>query len=325
MSDVVLRRFRDGDEEAVNRGFNRVFGHHRRLEEWRWKFPPEAGGRLILIAEEAGEVVAHFAALPMRLRIDDREVRAGQVVDAYSTRRQGLFVRLVHRFYERFCGPEPGRIALVYGFPGERHFRLGVRKLRYTEPLPVAFWSRGPAASPAGAGWLGRLQGWRVRRGPDAAAADRLWDRARSRYPVAAVRDGAWINRRFHRRPGVDYLHLVAERWGEPAALAVLRPPEGEGAERVLSWAELVWDGRATALLALDREVARLAAGSEARESHLWLANDRAAARLLAGRGWIRREHPQRLCLGAVPFRPDIDATAVCRRLYLTMGDGDLV
>jgi hypothetical protein len=333
---ALLRPFRPGDEEAVNDGFNRVFGHRRPLAEWHWKFPPGASlalGRPIFVAVDKERVVAHFAALPVPLRIDGREVTAGQVVDVYSERRPGVFVRLVHRFYDELCGPEAGDIALVYGFPGERHFQLGVKKLRYSEPLPVAFWSRGPAAPRSRRFWLqrflpARLGGWRVRQGFDPEAADRLWRRSAHRYPVAAVRDAAWLRRRFTGRPGVEYLHLRVERRGEPAALAVLRLP-GSGAEegprRGLAWAELVWDGRRGALEALDAEVARLAREAGAEASRLWLANDPRAEAILERRGWQRREHPQRLCLGAVSFDPAIDADDLCRRLYLTLGDGDLV
>ena len=111
---------------------------------------------------------------------------------------------------------------------------------------------------------------------------------------------------------------------GRPAALAVLRGTGEE--ERILSWAELVWDGEdPRTLVELDDEVARLARRLGARECHLWLANDPEAETLLAARGWRREPEPQCLHLGAVSFLPEIDAAAGCRRLYLTMGDADLV
>lgn len=325
-----IRGYRQGDGPAVNRGFNRIFGHTRSVEEWRRKFPPEARRRALMLAEENGEVVAHFAALPVPLQVDGRRLRAAQVVDVYSDRRPGLFLRLVNRFYRELCGP--GRLELIYGFPGERHFRLGVRKLRYSEPVPVRFWRRavepGPerhrADAAGGQSWWDRWRsGLKVRTEVDPALADRLWRRASSRYPVAAVRDGAWVERRFG-RPGVPYHHRLVLQRGRPAALAVLCGTGEE--ERNLSWAELVWDGEdPRALVELDDEVVRLARRLGAPECHLWLANDPQAETLLAARGWRREPEPQRLHLGAVSFLPEIDAAEVCRRLYLTMGDADLV
>lgn len=276
---VRIRRYRPGDGPAINRGFERIFGKARELDDWEWKFPVGERENTILIAEEDGEVLAHFAAIPVSLRVEGRRIRAGQVVDVYSVRRQGLFLRLVDRFYEELCGP--GGLELIYGFPGERHFRLGVRRLRYSEPVPVRFWSRRvqPEVGPADhrgrqilrklrRGWGARASGVSVRRGFDPALVDRLWERASPRFPVCAVRDRTWIEHRFVDRPGVEYLHRTIWRGGEPAALAVLRLEAG---------------------------------------------------------GWRAGTEPQDLHLGAVSFLPDLDPLEVCRRLYLTMGDADLV
>jgi len=338
--NVRIRRYRPGDGPAINRGFERVFGKTRGIEEWEWKFPPDGRETTILIAEEAGKVLAHFAAVPVSLQVDGRPIRAGQVVDVYSVRRQGLFLRLVDRFYEEVCGP--GRLELIYGFPGQRHFRLGVRRLRYSEPVPVGFWSRrveprrepgvGPEGEPGaragrrpGRALRGRWRAWvsGVTLGEAVAPAevDRLWARASSRLPVCAVRDRVWIGRRFADRPGVDYLHRTVRRRGEPAALAVLRL-EGP----LLHWAELVWDGEdRRALRELDAEVDRVARRAGARECRLWLAGDPVAEAVLEERGWRPGTEPQDLHLGAVSFLADLDPLAVCRRLYLTMGDADLV
>ena len=56
--EVVYRPFRVGDEEAVNRGFNEVFRLERSMDEWSWKFPAEPDGRLIMLAERDGELLA---------------------------------------------------------------------------------------------------------------------------------------------------------------------------------------------------------------------------------------------------------------------------
>lgn len=319
--DERIRRYRPGDEEAINRGFTRVFGAPRTLEEWRWKFPPHVR-RILLLEDDAGEVAAHFAALAVPVEIDGRMVTAGQAVDIYSDRRRNLaregpFVRLVRAFYERFGGPED--LSFLYGFPGHRHFRLGVRLLGYTPPRPVGFWSRDfRLARTSG----GRRWGARVERGFDRQIWDRLWRRARIRYPVAARRDGAWAERRFTGRPEVDYVHLVTRRRGGSAsAVAVLR--QGDG---VLSWADLVWDGeRDEDLEVLDREVARVAREGSLPHGQLWLDGDPRAVRVLLRRGWVPGREPQGLCLGAVALRPDLAAADLARRLYVTMGDADLI
>lgn len=325
---ATLRPYRPGDEDAINRGFTRVFGVPRSVEEWRWKFPAEVegvpGGRRILWLEDGtGEAAAHFAVQPVPLEIDGRTVPAGQAVDIYSDRRQGLarqgpFVRLVRAFYARYGGPEG--LALLYGFPGHRHFRLGTRLLGYSPPRPVGFWRRDfRVTAPGGRSTWGIA----VEEGFEREAWDRLWDRCRGRYPVAARRDGAWAARRFTGRPGVEYVHLRVRRRGgtDPVAVAVLREGDGD-----LSWADLVWDGRREAdLAALDRAVEGVAREQGLGRGHLWLDGDPAAQRVLGARGWVPAREPLDLSLGAVALTDGIRAADVARRLYVTMGDADLV
>lgn len=318
--ELTVTAYRPGDETAINRGFARVFGVDRPLDDWRWKFPDEAGGRRILtLRDPAGEVAAHFAALPVPLSIDGRFLRAGQVVDVYSDRRAGLarrgpFVRLVHEFYRRHGGEHD--LPLIYGFPGERHFRLGVLALGYSPPRPVRFFSRDLATAP----FSKPPRSSQLREGLDREAADALWRRAAHRYPVAVVRDGARLERRFASRPGVDYHHLCVAVGGEPAAWAVVRAMEGW-----LSWADLVWDGRPAALERLARAVETHGRRLRLPAGHLWLDGDPEAERLLTSLGWIERREPQGICLGAVSFTADLSAAELCRRLYVTMADADLV
>lgn len=326
---VSIRRYREGDGPAIVRGFERIFGQPRTLEEWAWKLPRQDRERTVMVAERNREVLAHFAAIPVRLQVDGRRVQAGQVVDVYSTRRQGLFVRLVDRYYEELCGP--GRLELVYGFPGTRHFALGVQRLRYSEPEPVPFHVRSVRREERHRrriSWLSWAP-WRsapsVREGVDPAAAEWLWQRSAVRYPVTAVRDRGWIERRFTGRPGVEYRHLAAWHRGRPAALAVVRVME-DVTDRVAHWAELVWDGESPrTLAALDAAVGELADREGASEARLWLGGDPEAEAVLAERGWRRAPEPKGLHLGAVSFLPDLDAAEVCRRLVVTMGDADLV
>ncbi len=323
--EPVLRPYRPGDEEAINRAFNAVFGAARPLAEWHWKFPPGAGRRHILAGWADGEVAVHFAAQPVRLQLDGRRLVVGHAVDAFSRRRRGLarrglFAHAVDTFYSTFCGP--AGLPLLYGFPGRRHLLLGHRLLRYADPRPVPVWRCDLAEPrPRPGRWARRLAGVRVDEGFDAGAVDALWRRAAGRYPVAAVRDGARWTARYAGRPGVDYLHLVARRRGVPAAAGVARL-EGER----LRWADLVWDGRSRAALgALARELGERGRAAGAAEGELWLGGDLAAAAELSALGWRRGVHPQGLELTAVTLVDDLDPGALVRRLYFTLGDSDLV
>ncbi len=318
---IIIRPVRPGDEAAINTGFNAAFGLARPLAEWEWKFAPGPGGRWIVVAEEAGTIVAHFAVVPVRMQAAGREILAGQAVDSYALRRaglarQGLFERTVRTFYDLYCAPD--RIALLYGFPGTRHLRLGLAQLGYVAPQPVPYWRRTISGTTAPRSlW----NSYRVEEGFDAVAVDSLWQRSRSRYPFAAVRDATWLRRRYTARPGVEYLHFAARRWRRCEAWGVLRV-----VEQTVHWVELIWDGASPrAVAALDSAAAEVARAAGASRLDLWLAGDPAAAAELSRRGWERLPQPDDLHVTFVPFDSALDVAALAPRLYFTLGDSDLV
>lgn len=323
MANPIYRPYRPGDEVQVNDGFNRVFGLSRPISEWHWKYPTEPEGRWLMLAcDERGGLLAHYGAVPVRLQTGTLVVRAGQIGDVFTVpeTRHGLgaartYIATVQAFFAQFGAPE--KLALLYGFPGVRALRLGMEKLGYDQmpPCPVRVWRR-PAAR------RGRLfTGHGVRIGLDGPAADELWRRARYRYPIAAVRDAAWLSRRFTGRPGVDYVHLVARRGRRNAALAVVRPM-GD----TLQWAELVWDGDDVgALAALEKAAVAVARAHGAHSIEMWLCGDAAAADAFARLGWDRGRHPADLVMVARSFHPGIDVSAASDTWYVTMGDSDLV
>ncbi len=322
MNDVVFRSFRPGDEAAINDGFNRAFGLNRSLEEWRWKFPERPEGRWIMLAFDAQErLLAHYCAIPVRLQVGGLKVRAGEPVDSFSLPEgryglaaAGTFQRTVEAFFSEFGGPD--RLAVLFGFPGERHLRLGSARLGYDQlvPQPVTVWRRCLARRP-------RFSAYAVRNGPDAGVADALWARASARYRVAVVRDAAWLGRRYFGRPGVEYVYLVASQWGRPAALAVARV-----AGTTVYWVDLIWDGRSgRALTALDAAIGELARSRGAATVEMWLGGDQAAEEWFAGLGWERASHPAGLAMVARSFHPEIDVASFAGLTYITMGDADLV
>lgn len=323
MSDLEFRSYRPGDEYAINDGFNTVFSQCRELAEWHWKFGPPGDGRHIMLAVDAdGTVLVHYGAIPVRVQCDGAVLPAGQIVDVYTRleARRGLaagraYLATYNRFVAEHTGPE--RLATCYGFPGARALRLGVMRFSYDDVEPwVPRYVERSAGRRAGAAW-----GVEVAHGFDAAALDALWERSRERYPLAVVRDAGYFRRRYLGRPGVEYTHLVAWRRGRPEAAAVLREEAP-----VTRLADLVWDGaHARALVALDRAAVRLARRRHAVALDGWLDGDERAAAELARLGWTPRPNPLDLRTVVRVFHPAIDPARVAGRIYLTLGDSDLV
>lgn len=329
MDDITLRGFRPGDEHAVNDGFNTAFRLDRGLDEWSWKFPPQPGGRLIMLAERDGELLAHYAGAPVRFGIDGREWPAAQIVDVYSARsartrftRRGVWVRTVEAFFDTFG--RSGRAALLFGFPSPRPLRLGVLQLGYDaiQPQPIRYLCRTTAAgrSPltaARAIYRAELAAdWEPR-------LDALWRRARGAYPVATVRDAERALTRLAGHPTVSYHRfVVTPRLSDVAvAFAAFRTDDGR-----VRWADLVWDhGHPGALALLAHLSRRLAVQAGATLEELWLNGDPAGEARLKRHGFEVAPEPLGLVLVAKAFDPALDLAALDGRIYLTMADADLV
>jgi len=322
LGGTEIRPYREGDGAAINDGFNAVFGLERSTEEWAWKFAAADLGIFIVVAAEAGgQIDAHYGALPVRFQIDGRETLAGVPVDVYSRPvvRQGLgaartYLQVVTRFFAEYGRPDA--LALMFGFPGERAFRLGVARLGYDEmpPQEVLAWTR-PV----------RRRGWswpryRLIHGFDAEAIDVLWRRAAHRYPVAVVRDGRRWVRRYCNHPRVRYRHLAARRRGRTEAACVVAVESG-----VARVVDLLWDGAAAAALAaLDRGVDAVALEDGAERAEMWLMGDEDAVAAMTDGGWVVGAAPQGLRLVARSFDPSIDPSSFPGRFYVTLGDSDL-
>ncbi len=316
MNGVTIRAFAPGDEGEVNAAFNRAFSLRREVADWRWKFPPGPPGRFIWVAvDSSGHVLAHYAAVPVLMQVDGRRILAGQGVDAFAVpecQGQRLYSSTAQAFHAACCGEE--RLAVSYVFPGLRSARIFADRLGFERLADAGVWRRLP----------GRRTAWYTGHEVIAVAPDErldaLWVASAARYPVAVVRDAAWLARRFTGRPRVDYLHLAAVRRRVVHAWAVVRVEEHR-----LAWAELVWDGaQGGALAALDRATVELARRAGATTLEMWLEGDEEAAEVISRLGWRRQPPPAAMLLMARSFTPAV-GTGVLRRLYVTMGDADLV
>ena len=324
---IEIRPFAAGDEDRVNRGFNEAFGLDRPLEEWAWKFPADPGGRLIMIAEREGEVLAHYAGVPVRLQIDGRLWDAAQIVDVYSSRkargsftRRGVWVQTVDTFFDTFG--RSGRVPLLFGFPSPRPLRLGVLQLGYDamEPQPIRYLVRRPPRPAAG---LRRLL-YRAELGRDwEPRLDELWRQVASQYPVAVVRDAAHAARRYAGRPGVRYHRfLVLPRLStSPVASVVFRTDGGR-----VRWVDLVWDHRHPGALDLIVHLSSgLAAQTDAELEEMWLNGDPDGRARLERLGFVEEREPGKLVMVARAFDQEVDLVSMGHKVYVTMGDSDLV
>lgn len=130
---IEIRPTQPEDLPSLSALFSDRFGHGLEADEWEWKYRRLPGESRSLVALEGGEVVAHAGALCLPARWRGRELGIWQLVDfAGITRRQGLRSAFVETGRELLRGlPREADAPWIFGFPSERHFRLGERVFGY--------------------------------------------------------------------------------------------------------------------------------------------------------------------------------------------------
>ncbi|HKV11008.1 MAG TPA: hypothetical protein VJ725_22905 [Thermoanaerobaculia bacterium] len=193
-----MRSTRPEDLPSLGALFSDRFGHGLSPEEWTWKYRAIPGEGRSLVAEISGEVVAHAGALCLPARWRGGEAGIWTLVDfAGTTRRRGLRPALVELGRQLLADlPRKGDAPWIFGFPSERHFRLGERTFGY-RPLTTAeiFGGEIPEAAVP--------QGVRIETGDSAGDwAEALWE---SCGVLGVRRSAAFLNWRYWARPNRYY------------------------------------------------------------------------------------------------------------------------
>jgi hypothetical protein len=223
--------------------------------------------------DEDGALVAHYAGFPRRLLWHGQPVDALQIGDVMVAReeralfiRRGPFFQVCAAFFEAWVGTDKP-YALAFGFPNERHLRLGVRLGLYRNLgfIDTFSWLAGTRGLP----WT-----WRATAlNPDCPTFEQVvtqawqWQAAENCSGVLGVRDSAYLRARYMNRPGITH-HLihVARRGYGPAAVAVARP-----AGTTLRWLDFI--GPRSALAATAAALQRLAARLGLEQVETWASS----------------------------------------------------
>ncbi len=231
--DAVLRArmYAPGDERAILRIFERVFGHRRSIEEWRWQFQQAPDGpAVILVLEHDRTPVGHLAYVGFAVSVDGRPARLARGCDMMVLPEfRGLggtgsllrfFLEHDHGFDMRMGFPTDQTVALLKRYGGGSLLGRLPSWVRLLE-RPGEFGTAGRMA----AGTLVRLQGWlasppspRVEvqpleeLGPE---VDELAEASMSFAPCIRIRDSAYLRWRWLEKPGSEWTILGAREEGQ--------------------------------------------------------------------------------------------------------------
>jgi hypothetical protein len=221
--------------------FAERFGHRLAAEEWEWKYRRLPGEtRSVVALDRAGEVVAHAGALGLPARWPGGQGTIWQLCDFVGAPRRGLappLVELGRWLLAELPGPDDA--PWIFGFPSERHFRLGERCFGYRPLARVQEWS-GDIAPAAAVGEAAAE--------PALETSDHCGEWAEAVWEASRVwgvrRSAAFLNWRYHARPGRYYrFYRLGRGGGQGLAVFAFVGAEARAAElwlppgRGLAWA----------------------------------------------------------------------------------------
>jgi hypothetical protein len=205
------------------------FGHAWTPEDWAWKYQAFPGEARSWLAVDGGEVLAHAGALRLPARWRGRDTGIWTLVDWAGASRRGLRPPLVGLGRSLLADlPRPEDAPWLFGFPSERHFRLGERVFGYR---PLAEFTELTGDVPEGPAI-------------PLDTGDSAGDWAEAVWEACGVegvrRSAAFLNWRYYARPhryyrlyrlaskGVEGLAVLAFVGEEAWAAELWLPPGGE-------------------------------------------------------------------------------------------------
>jgi hypothetical protein len=229
-----IRPIREGDEERLARFYLEAAGTLSPQEFWRWKYFENPAGRAsVFVALDGHQMVGRLGALPVRVRINGKEVLAAELVDGDvlgDYRKGGLFFELIECV--RQAGMERGTL-FEFGIGPDKGTALAVKMLGLSLVTPVRrvvkvivpLLSGMVHRNPLGIVGLGRNKSDSGVQLAEIRHFDQRFDRLWANWSgaeISVVRDSAYLNWRYMRCPVADYKVLAAERRGVLSGFVVL-------------------------------------------------------------------------------------------------------
>jgi hypothetical protein len=304
---AVFRPTAPEDLLALAGFFAERFGRPWTPEEWTWKYRAVPGEARSWLAVEGGEILAHAGALRLPARRHGRETGIWTLVDWAGTSRRGLRPPLVELGQSLLADlPRAEDAPWIFGFPSERHFRLGERVFGYK---PLAEFTELAGDIPEG------MRGTALDIGDSAGDwAEAVWEAC----GVEGVRrSAAFLNWRYYARPHRYYrFYRLASPGAEGLAVFAFVGEEAWGAELWLPAAGGEWYSSLLAVAA-DLRAAGL------RRWRFWPPPPGLGVEDVLARLGLRPTGERRFigCRGGIG---DTDPVEAARGFYYAMGDYDL-
>jgi hypothetical protein len=314
VSDVVVRSYQPGDEDAILALFAETYRAELGIDYWRWRFrDAPAGPGVIELAWDGDVLAGHYAVTPLDLVIDGRRVAtglSGTTMTHRDYRGQGLFPLLARATYERMAA---AGMEHVWGFPNTNSHRGFVETLEWKDIGEVPFFEhalealRLPSERSPMIREVTRFEG----------SVDALCASLSRQARVFVHRDARYLDWRFFDQPGAAYRALVFGDEREPRAYAVYKRYTD-----AIQIVDVVHGDDVEPAVKLCEEIARLGREQGAQRINLWLPLRGELHRALERLGF--RPTGPVTYLGARPLEGGDEAVLDPRAWHYAMADSDV-
>ncbi len=252
IEEIQIRNYQPGDENAICDLFERVFGKPmgktESLRHWQWEFLENpVKGLLIKLAWDKNKLVGQYAASPMLMYADRRNITAALSKDTMTDPLYGglgIFRDTAGALFSEQTNAGEG---FIYGFPNGNSIHGFINGLQWRKlmPTPVhirllritkSFWQRisksEQPSSIKGKGSLSHLESfllklksarYKLRLEREFGDwADELWQRCRDQHRLWVIRDKNYLNWRYVNKPENEYNIVSVWKNDTPVGYTVL-------------------------------------------------------------------------------------------------------
>lgn len=256
MKNWTVRRYNPGDERQIIQLFQEVFGKPmgktESIKHWEWEYKNNPNGRLeILLAVDGNKIVGHYAVIPVRMKIGNKEYMTSLSLDTMSHRNyrgQGIFPTLAAKLYDALG---KSGIPITYGFPNAFSLQGFIKKLDWFEISEVPIYFRPMNLIPLFNRYL-KIKVFSIIIGtfintlcnlflkkkslPNRIKIeeikefneefDDLWELNKTTMNVVVTRDSKYLNWRYFQRPEENYIIFTIRNYEELKGYIILKIEE---------------------------------------------------------------------------------------------------
>lgn len=321
--EFLVRPYQPEDEKYVLSLWKTAFQKEMPETVWRWKYTENPFGfHMLLCLNESGIPVVMYGGIPYRANWNGTPVEITNLMDIMSHpdyRKTGLFIHTGNAFFDRFGGPE--KSVFLYGFPGSYHYEIGRKYLGYRKLAADVVYLHAAVDALIQSGFQ-KSTGCIEQNLIIDDAFDRLWQRCRGSYPLAIIRDAAFLSWRYAHHPVKSYevWQYRVSRQGDMMAYAIFSIEAGTAVisdvMAPLSDIRLSDFWSVLGKMLYDRGVVSVAT---------WLPGGHFMVQSAVSSGFSVCPEPTGIIPTLRIFDPDMDFAWACDHLFYTMADGDLV